>query len=447
MYPQITKRYSPNTSGIKFALSYVMDDNEELIHIENDKAITISPQLQYLLMGTTGMAAGNTIIEAINQGLSEIIERHVQKHFYWENLKPVQLDLDMIKEMSVELKTIIDKLIEKNTEIRIYDFSFQTGLPVICVLMIYKTDMTHHITFGSFPVLEIAIERCLTESLQGRVFTNMDGTLPCAPFTNIDMDDEVELAVNANVLHPEKQFINCKNINKKTNINNNVYIDSSSTNAEIFKHYVLLMKQMNVDVYYKDMSLCPDIKAIRLHSPQLNEHNRDFLMICEEFPDKEIVKKALTFIDAEKHSRNQANDLINTLENADFGTGIFLRDLFTERGWEIGSIEYIVSVLFCYLMQYDYALDVLKHVENHPISKNYPEIGALKTYLHYKCSNIQDNAEIELGLRFWGINENYIKALIDNDELFLETFLSSLKENSFNAKVVAEIKKIKQGEK
>lgn len=117
--------------------------------------------------GSNGMSAGNTAEEAIVQGLSEIIERHVHKELFT---------------LKGSLPTIPDKYIEKypelyeryNTlrslpgyEVSIKDCSMGGKFPVVGLLILQKNTCKYGIKLGCHPDFGVALERTLTEAAQG----------------------------------------------------------------------------------------------------------------------------------------------------------------------------------------------------------------------------------------------------------------------------------------
>ena len=122
--------------------------------------------------GSNGCAAGNTIEEAIVQGLSEVVERHVQSQINLQGLTPPDVPEEVLRRFPTAYE-IITYVRSQGYQVLIKDCSMGTGFPVICACLIHRQTGRYHTHFGAYPILEIAVERALTESFQGRDIHNV----------------------------------------------------------------------------------------------------------------------------------------------------------------------------------------------------------------------------------------------------------------------------------
>ncbi len=116
--------------------------------------------------GSNGMASGNTLQEAIVQGLSEICERYAMREIIL-NKHPMAEISENIYLKYDNIKRIINYYNKKGFKVYIKDASLNGKLPVVCTVFEDTTNNIYSISFGSHPSLPIAIERTLTEFLQG----------------------------------------------------------------------------------------------------------------------------------------------------------------------------------------------------------------------------------------------------------------------------------------
>lgn len=117
--------------------------------------------------GSTGMAAGNSLEEALNQGISEICERVASRNIlYYSSLNLKQISEEYLNNLEFykQYKTKMDIL---GYDIKVIDLSYIFCLPVVMTLMSSKNGNLY-INFGSFPVFSVALERTLTELYQGQ---------------------------------------------------------------------------------------------------------------------------------------------------------------------------------------------------------------------------------------------------------------------------------------
>ena len=117
--------------------------------------------------GSNGCAAGNSIEEAIVQALSEIIERHHQNHILLNNLTPPDVPEEVLQ-ASKTAYDIIRYVRSQGYRVIIKDCSLGEKFPVVCACFIQESTGKYHTHFGAYPIFEIALERALTETFQGR---------------------------------------------------------------------------------------------------------------------------------------------------------------------------------------------------------------------------------------------------------------------------------------
>lgn len=128
-------------------------------------------ELPYYLVllhyASNGMCAGNSPYEALVQGFSEIIERHIQKKLMQE--KPCLPDIpDTYMQKFPEVWVRMEKL-RRMKGIRAYmkDGSFGGRYPAAVLLLVAENRGSYGVKLGCHPDFGIAMERTLTEATQG----------------------------------------------------------------------------------------------------------------------------------------------------------------------------------------------------------------------------------------------------------------------------------------
>lgn len=238
-----------------------------LNELSNDKYFYCNSLLANIYCGTTGFAAGNTLEEAIIQAISEIYEREVHVNYLKTNKnKYYYLDISCLSQY---IQNLIKKLEELNYEVRIYDLSYNFNLPVCMAVIINKENHLFYTHFGSFPIIDIAVERCLTEFYQGVKDIPRDKrrklliTPDCA-----ESDDFIDAMSNGDYnreIVVKNLFINSKKINCYNDI---IFKDSlvDYTNTELIKHINKINEINKIDFYYKDISLINNMSAVHIVS-------------------------------------------------------------------------------------------------------------------------------------------------------------------------------------
>lgn len=116
---------------------------------------------------SNGMASGNTYYEAIVQGLCEIFERFVEREIYTNNYTPPDVSREYLRSNYTFQYRIITELENKlNVKILVKDCSLFNAFPVVALIIIDNKDKTYKKVFGSHPLFEEALNRCLSELLQ-----------------------------------------------------------------------------------------------------------------------------------------------------------------------------------------------------------------------------------------------------------------------------------------
>lgn len=131
------------------------------------KTVHIPREIRCLSCGSNGGAAGNTMEEAVVQAISEIMERYHKQRIIREGISLPDIPESVIEQCKTAYG-IIKTLREKGLKIFVKDCSLDTRFPVVCVYYVDEKTGRYHTHFGAYPVFEIALERTLTETFQGR---------------------------------------------------------------------------------------------------------------------------------------------------------------------------------------------------------------------------------------------------------------------------------------
>jgi len=151
------------------SLPYVRQSDGETIYFPSN--------LIENLYVSNGMSAGNTLAEAQVQCLSEIFERAVKR----EILEGEIALPDVPQEVLAKYPSIlagIRGLEEQGFPVLIKDASLGGTYPVMCVTLMNPRTGGVFASFGAHPSFEVALERSLTELLQGRSIEGLNDLPP-----------------------------------------------------------------------------------------------------------------------------------------------------------------------------------------------------------------------------------------------------------------------------
>ncbi|PLK47770.1 OsmC domain/YcaO domain-containing protein [Uliginosibacterium sp. TH139] len=156
---------SGNTERGICCLPYVRQSDGEVVYFPTN--------LIDNLFLSNGMSAGNTLVEAQVQCLSEIFERAVKR----EILEGEIALPDVPQEVLAKYPGIvagIEALEKQGFPVLVKDASLGGEFPVMCVTLMNPRTGGVFASFGAHPSFEVALERSLTELLQGRSFEGLN---------------------------------------------------------------------------------------------------------------------------------------------------------------------------------------------------------------------------------------------------------------------------------
>ncbi|MBD8754383.1 OsmC domain/YcaO domain-containing protein [Pseudomonas coleopterorum] len=122
---------------------------------------------------SNGMSAGNTLAEAQVQCLSEIFERAVKREILEGELALPDVPAEVLARYP-GIVAGIQGLEEQGFPVLVKDASLGGRFPVMCVTLMNPRTGGVFASFGAHPSLEVALERSLTELLQGRSFEGLN---------------------------------------------------------------------------------------------------------------------------------------------------------------------------------------------------------------------------------------------------------------------------------
>ncbi len=136
---------------------------------------------------SNGMSAGNTLAEAQVQCLSEIFERAVKREILENELCLPDVPQAVLAKYP-GIVAGIQGLEEQGFPVLVKDASLGGEFPVMCVTLMNPRTGGVFASFGAHPSLEVALERSLTELLQGRSFEGLND-LPQPTFDSLALTE------------------------------------------------------------------------------------------------------------------------------------------------------------------------------------------------------------------------------------------------------------------
>jgi ribosomal protein S12 methylthiotransferase accessory factor len=213
---------------------------------------------------SNGMSAGNTQNEARVQGLSEVFERYVKNKIIAEGICLPEVPEAVIDRFP-KIKEAIAELRGHGYGLKVADASLGGQYPVMSVTLINPKDGSVFASFGAHPSFEVALERTVTELLQGRGLDQLDVFHP----PTFDLE---EVASPANL---EMHFIDSSGY-----ISNDFFRstpdydffdwDHDDVTADEFKYLSEKIHDMGFDIYISDYNHL-DVYACRILVPGMSD--------------------------------------------------------------------------------------------------------------------------------------------------------------------------------
>jgi len=143
----------------------------------DNKVVYFPSNLVENLFVSNGMSAGNTLAEAQVQCLSEIFERAVKKEILEGEICLPEVPAEVLATYPGILAGI-QGLEAQGFPVLVKDASLGGIYPVMCVTLMNPQTGGVFASFGAHPSMEVALERSLTELLQGRSFEGLNDLPP-----------------------------------------------------------------------------------------------------------------------------------------------------------------------------------------------------------------------------------------------------------------------------
>ena len=160
--------YDTNSGNVErgiCALPFVRQSDGETVYFPSN--------LIENLFLSNGMSAGNTLAEAQVQCLSEIFERAVKREILEGEMALADVPQDVLAKFP-GIVAGIQGLEEQGFPVLVKDASLGGQFPVMCVTLMNPRTGGVFASFGAHPSFEVALERSLTELLQGRSFEGLN---------------------------------------------------------------------------------------------------------------------------------------------------------------------------------------------------------------------------------------------------------------------------------
>ena len=359
-----------------------------------DAPLRVDPRHIFTYCGTNGMAAGNTREEALVQGISELAERNVLCRCLWDaSFSLKEIPDAVLAAQAPESFEKIRAVRAAGFSLRFFDAADAAGLPVVLSLWVSRAHGVHVVKFGAFPVFSVAVERCITETMQGRGLQDYAQFMPNAPYQGTGRMEFYQMFKYGDGLLPERLFTDAKPL---AALSSRAYLRRPGGNRDMLAHFAALGRAGGFHLYYRDVSLTPEMAAVQVFSPELNAGFPTDHLLMTDCP------AAVTRFLAQPQIACAA-DAAALLEAFDAVPA--LPDVFCARlhlsGLESWAYVYVVAVLSLCTGDLQRASDLLERVQTTDGFEYLPTVSALRCFLRYRLTEA-DDAALRKKLALWG---------------------------------------------
>lgn len=366
---------------------------------------------------SNGMSAGNTKNEARVQALSEIYERYVKNKVIAQEISLPLIPQEVISRYP-HIQESLHELESYGYHLRLADASLGGKYPVISVTLINPKDGSVFASFGAHPCFEVALERTVTELLQGR---------------SLDMFDDFQIptfnsAEVADTQNLEEHFINATglisyNFFRKSSDYDFVDWDYESNTENEFEYLSAIAHDDGLDIYIADYEYL-GVYACRIIIPSMSEiYPVDDLMWSNNnegayFREAILSLKNLSHEDMQSVLENleegEHNDMLKVAE--------FIGVIPDEKSvWESLQIGELKAMLYLALQEYESAKEWVtwcNHIGNYD-EKRSSLYQCLDALLEIKLDN-KDLDEYETSLALMYCDESLLacKNILSAKECF-----------------------------
>lgn len=305
------------------------------------------------LYASNGMSAGNTKEEAAVQALSEIIERYTKSTIIKNAYALPEIPKDFIAKFPKLLNTL-ELLNTGSFKAACYDASLNGKFPVVCVVLFNEKNGTCFAAFGSHPLFEVALDRTLSELLQGRNLKD------CDDFAEPSLQPEIY----ADPTNLESHFIDSTGVLPLEMFKSKADFAFAPINfaGSTYLQYEFLKELIKKEGFkiYERFYAADNLPVCRIIIPGMSEvYPIDDLAYNNCASGFSLINEILK-LNSEDFAENEINEFICKIENADFSDeapvfetlGIIADDFPALKNLRFGQLK---CLLYLAVKDYDNA--------------------------------------------------------------------------------------------
>nr|WP_321265452.1 YcaO-like family protein [uncultured Sulfurimonas sp.] len=300
---------------------------------------------------SNGLASGNTPKEAQVQALSEIFERYAKIEIIKNGYSLPKFPEQTIKSFSRVYKDLLT-LRELGYIVEVLDASLGGKFPVTAISLINPKNSTLFVSFGAHPILEVSLERTMTELMQGRSLENLD-TFEMPTF---------DMSIVADSFNLESHFIDSNGklgfgfLSAKNSFKYSPCIYNGKTSEDEYDFLMGILNKLDKESYLREYNYL-GFYSCQMLVPGISEvYPIEDLIYNNKNSGKEIRDMVLNFRDYDPQDIMISIESLEDSLNMEKFIGVVFENNFTMREFK--------AQIYLLLKEYDEALELLEYSDS-----------------------------------------------------------------------------------
>jgi len=235
------------------------------INLSDNQTSYIPVNILHNLYASNGLASGNNPKEAQVQAISEIFERYVKTKIIKNGYSLPKFPQEIISSFD-KLDSDIKELRQMGYIVEVLDASLGGVYPVCAISLIDPTTHTLFVSFGSHPILEVSLQRTISELVQGRDLKS-DQNFQTPTF---------DMSIVSNSFNLESHFIDSNGkigfpfLKNSADFIYTPWVYSGKDSEDEFEFLVNITKSLDLDIYLREYNYL-DFYSCQVLIPSLSE--------------------------------------------------------------------------------------------------------------------------------------------------------------------------------
>ncbi|OHD86001.1 MAG: hypothetical protein A2Y52_02035 [Sulfuricurvum sp. RIFCSPLOWO2_02_43_6] len=349
---ELMELFDPNSElSMDELLDFNSDYEDKIValpfhKLSSDEVVYFPINILSNLYVSNGLATGNTAQEAQVQAMSEILERYAKIEIIKNGYALPHYSDEFLQQFE-RLYSDLMKLRELGYIVNVLDASLGGKYPVTAISFINPENATLFVSFGAHPILEVSLERTMTELMQGRGLENLE-SFEVPTF---------DMSVVSESFNLESHFIDSNGkmgiqfLSAKKSFELAAWGYSGESTAEEFAYLSAIFASMGKDVYIRDYNYL-GFYSCQMIVPGVSEvYPIDDLIYNNRNRGKAYREVILNFADYDPETVLDEIEALEDHLNVEKFIGVIFEENFTigelkaQLHLSLGNIEEAISYL------------------------------------------------------------------------------------------------------